>query len=296
MIEKKRFPLSVVVVGILVVVLALTVGIAVAGNTDDGGSGLTLQVPVSYASCEPGPDEIVLSGVPDGFKAQIDVRRFFPDNSSVLLASTGPVDPDDGKVVLWFDNYPPVDQWDVNPDTGERSIVLAAFGVVFNDDWTVKDNVSEKWTVTCTKEEPTKTPEPTPTKTPEPTPTNTPEPPTPTPEPAEGEGCTPGYWRQPHHYDSWVATGYSPDDTFASIFGVGPSIALGDAVQLNGGGENAMIRHAVAALLNAASPDVTYAFSVNDVISMVQDAYANGTFEAVKDQFEAENEAGCPLN
>jgi hypothetical protein len=28
------------------------------------------------------------------------------------------------------------------------------------------------------------------------------------------EWCSPGYWRQEHHYGSWEATGYSPDDLF----------------------------------------------------------------------------------
>lgn len=71
---------------------------------------------------------------------------------------------------------------------------------------------------------------------------------------------------------------------------------LGDAVRLNGGGERALARHAVAALLNAANTNVSYLYSEADVISMVQNAYASGNFEGVKNLFEAQNEAGCPLN
>jgi hypothetical protein len=127
---------------------------------------------------------------------------------------------------------------------------------------------------------------------PDPTPTPTPSP-TPTP-PAGGEGCTPGYWKQEQHFGSWVT--YEPGDSFDTVFGVDSSFAtLLDAVSANGGGENALGRHAVAALLNAASADVASSFTTADVIQMVQDAYESGDFETVKDQFEADNETGCPL-
>jgi hypothetical protein len=31
-----------------------------------------------------------------------------------------------------------------------------------------------------------------------------------------GQGCTPGYWKQPHHFHSWV--GYTPGQLFSSVF------------------------------------------------------------------------------
>lgn len=169
---------------------------------------------------------------------------------------------------------------------------------VFNVD---KDNY-------CT-DQPTPTPPPPPTETPVPPtetpvpptetpvpPTETPVPPTATP-PSGGQGCTPGYWRQEHHYDSWV--NYSPGDDYEAVFGVDASFnphTLGDAVRLGGGGERALARHAVAALLNAANPDVSYAYTESDVVTMVQSAYASGNFEGIKNLFEAQNEMGCPLN
>lgn len=142
---------------------------------------------------------------------------------------------------------------------------------------------------------PTKTPEP-PTKTPTPLPpTNTPPAPTNTPQPSGGQGCTPGYWRQTHHFDSW--TNYSPTDSYNGTFGVNGSFnTLLDAVWARGGQENAMARHAVAALLNSVNPDVSYAYSEADVIAMVQSAYATGNFEGIKNLFETQNEKGCPLN
>jgi hypothetical protein len=39
------------------------------------------------------------------------------------------------------------------------------------------------------------------------------------------EWCSPGYWRQDQHLDSWEATGYSPDDFFYDNLGYYPTIS-----------------------------------------------------------------------
>ena len=118
----------------------------------------------------------------------------------------------------------------------------------------------------------------------------------PTPEDGDGEGCTPGFWRQPHHLDSWV--GYSPGDSFDAVFGVdaqGDQTLL-EAVWQGGGGARALGRHAVAALLNSVDPDVQYEFSEAEVIQIVQDAYASGDFNGAKNLLEGQNEQYCPLD
>ena len=68
------------------------------------------------------------------------------------------------------------------------------------------------------------------------------------------------------------------------------------ALNSTGGGIDALARHGVAALLNAASPDVDYTFSVGDVIAKVQAAIDSGDYETNKDILAAENEAGCPID
>ena len=110
------------------------------------------------------------------------------------------------------------------------------------------------------------------------------------------EGCSPGYWKHEKHFDSWV--GYSPADDIRRIFGVRmPGYpTLLEALRLKGGGANALLRHATAALLNAANPDVTYCYTEAQVIEMVQTAFGSQDYEATKDLFEAQNELGCPLN
>ncbi len=118
---------------------------------------------------------------------------------------------------------------------------------------------------------------------------------TPPPPPGGGEGCTPGYWKQAHHFDSWL--GYTPGDSFDATFGVASSFdTLLDGLKAKGGQENALARHAVAALLNSATGGVDYEYSTAEVIAIVQDAYASGDYETAKDLLAAENEMGCPLN
>ena len=82
--------------------------------------------------------------------------------------------------------------------------------------------------------------------------------------------CSPGYWRQDQHLDSWAATGYSPDDNFFDATGVQATrtpqgIAEGapedptlfevvDNPQWYGGDDT----NIVADLLSAAHPEVNY--------------------------------------
>ena len=122
------------------------------------------------------------------------------------------------------------------------------------------------------------------------------------------EGCTPGYWKQPQHLDSWI--GYDPSNGFFDVFVREITIrwsqkrkprpftnpTLLQALQAKGGGINALARHAVAALLNASNPAVSYAYTVDEVILWTQAAIDSGSYGPTKDLFEEANEAGCPLN
>jgi hypothetical protein len=113
----------------------------------------------------------------------------------------------------------------------------------------------------------------------------------------ETKGCTPGYWKHKHHFDSWV--GYSPDDLYDVVFGVTstfPAETLIEVLQQGGGEEKALGRHAVAALLNSTNPDVSYAHSNSEVTAIVQNAYATGQFKAAKKTLAAKNKLGCPLD
>jgi hypothetical protein len=119
----------------------------------------------------------------------------------------------------------------------------------------------------------------------------------PPPPPPALEGCTPGYWKQSQHFNAWV--GYAPADSFQAVFGRPVAGTLLDALNANGGGLNALRRHAVAALLNASNPSVDPDPAIDttaEVIAAFQAAYDSGDYETTKNMFEASNEAGCPLN
>lgn len=116
------------------------------------------------------------------------------------------------------------------------------------------------------------------------------------------EGCTPGYWKHDKHFDSWM--NYDPGDSFNATFGVtyfSATLTLGGAVALGSAIPEALARHAVAALLNAASPGVDYAYTEAQVKAMVSAAFNSGDLsqmEDTKDLLEGANEEDddCPLN
>ena len=155
---------------------------------------------------------------------------------------------------------------------------------------------------------PTNTPTNTPTITPTFTLTNTPTN-TATPTPIPFQGCTPGYWRQSQHLDSWTATGFSPNQTLESVFDVPDSLGLDNrtlrqALSFTGGsgtagGARILFRAAVSALLNSAHPDVNYPRTTAEVIADVNAALASGnrsTMLALAAELDADNNLGCPLN
>jgi hypothetical protein len=127
----------------------------------------------------------------------------------------------------------------------------------------------------------------------------------PEPEPG-GEGCTPGYWK--NHLDSWVPTGFSPTQQLATVFSPSGLGSLGtatllDALKFKGGSsltakKQILLRTAVASLLNAAHPDVSFG-SPADVIAAVNAALATGdadTILGLAGSLDEQNNAGCPLN
>jgi hypothetical protein len=113
-----------------------------------------------------------------------------------------------------------------------------------------------------------------------------------------GQGCTPGYWKQEHHFADWTAP-YETDDLFSDHFDDAfPGSTLVEVADGNGGGLIALGRHTVAAVLNAANPEVSYDFTPQEVIDAFNAVYpgSKGDYETLKNQLEDFNEQGCPLN
>ena len=118
--------------------------------------------------------------------------------------------------------------------------------------------------------------------------------------------CSPGYWKQNHHFDSYV--GYSPNDFFSTVFGESITIMWGakgkpqpisnptllQVLEANGGGLSSLARATVGALLNASALNSGY--TTAQVISMFNATYpgSNSDYEALKAQFTGSE--NCPLN
>lgn len=122
----------------------------------------------------------------------------------------------------------------------------------------------------------------------------------PPPPPPATQGCTPGYWKQKQHFDSWTAP-YTPTTLFSSVFeDAFPGMTLLDVLNDNGNktGLEALGRHTVAALLNGASAGVSYGLTDQEVIDAFNAVYpgTKNQLNAQKDKFAAANERGCPLN
>ena len=111
---------------------------------------------------------------------------------------------------------------------------------------------------------------------------------------AKPGGCTPGFWK--NHPTVWQ--GYSPSDNFDKVFGVKyfGKLTLLQAAGLEGGGYNALARHAVAALLSASNPLIKYGLSAPEIIAMVQQAFKTKNPEPTKNVLAALNESGCPID
>ena len=112
------------------------------------------------------------------------------------------------------------------------------------------------------------------------------------------EGCSHGYWKNCRHFDEWTRP-YCPRTPFGRVFeNAFRCKSLYQVLWLRGGGLNALGRETVAALLNAASPDVDFGMTPDEVIAAFNDVYPGSArdYEELKDHFEALNTRGCPLN
>lgn len=120
-----------------------------------------------------------------------------------------------------------------------------------------------------------------------------------------GEGCTPGYWKQPQHFDSWPE-GITPETVYSDIFGRTITIRTGDglvtdptllqALSALGGKVNTAARHSTAAYLNSVTSGVSYDLNTDQVISNLQTSIDNNDFGSLIEALVNFNEQGCPLN
>ena len=118
------------------------------------------------------------------------------------------------------------------------------------------------------------------------------------------------------HHDSWAATGYATSTKLGDVFsGVGQYKLFGQPLskytmlnalnfpdedpQTVDGAAQLLARAGVAAVLNAAHPDVSFGMTAAEVISAVNtalDSKDRQTMLALQSSLDAANNQGCPLN
>ncbi len=119
------------------------------------------------------------------------------------------------------------------------------------------------------------------------------------------DGCTPGFWKQPQHFDSWVD--FTTGQSVGSVFDDADSTAgntLLEALNFMGGddlegAERILLRAAVAGILNGAHSEVNYPIPVSDLIDQVNAAIVSEDRDTMLDLaalIDFVNNLGCPLN
>ncbi len=125
------------------------------------------------------------------------------------------------------------------------------------------------------------------------------------------QGCTPGFWK--NHLSAWGPTGYSPYQKVGTVWPQASAYTFNgktldqytllEALSFPGGTDTngaaqILLRVGVAALLNAASPNISYPLSASQVISQVGSALSSGdrtTMLKLANQLDAFNNLPCPL-
>jgi hypothetical protein len=134
------------------------------------------------------------------------------------------------------------------------------------------------------------------------------------PPPPLGKGCTPGYWKQDQHFDSWVPTGLKTTDLVGKLFSNAylytldgkqmSKYTLVEALSFKGGSgtdgaAQILLRAAVAAELNAKYQGMGYPVTAGAIITAVQNALASnnrGTMILLAARLDEMNNLGCVLN
>jgi len=132
--------------------------------------------------------------------------------------------------------------------------------------------------------------------------------------PPTGNGCTPGYWKQTQHFDSWVPTGLKPTDLVSSVFSQSSLYSLSgkklsaytlvDGLGFKGGSDlsgaaQILLRAGIAAELNARYSGMNYPLTAGEIVTAVNNALASGnrdTIIALATQLDTNNNLGCRLN
>ena len=108
-------------------------------------------------------------------------------------------------------------------------------------------------------------------------------------------GCSPGYWKQSQHFDSYPQ-GVGPNSLFTSVGfdNAFPGKTLVQVLSTGGGGLTALGRIIVGAYLNAATIN-GFPYTKQQVVNDFNAVFPGGDYEKLKSKYEALQDP-CPFN
>jgi hypothetical protein len=255
------------------------------------GTTITFSTPETRSECTASgmTDEVFTTGVPSTWvvRGQINVGHMtlVGGNPTFVITQVIPVNqtnPQGGNIFVEI-QYPPLSSIPDNAEGNKEYHVEPQLEVIVNGQFVLTLGPGQDWDVFCSEDPP------------------------PPPPPGPFAGCTPGYWKQTQHFDSWPA-GVQPATSFESVFGPipGDSPSFLDALQGGGGSglEGALKilrRAAAAAYLNAAQPDnlLNYGYDPTFLVFVVNQVANSGDRNLILQVAAAIddlNNRGCTLN
>jgi len=113
--------------------------------------------------------------------------------------------------------------------------------------------------------------------------------------PGNAQGCSPGYWKQSQHFDSYPV-GVTPNSLFTSVGfeNAFPNKTLVQVLSTGGGGLTALGRIIVGAYLNAATIP-NFPFTAQQVVNDFNAVFPGGDYEKLKSKYENLQDP-CPFN
>src|SRR5262249_22775179 len=121
-------------------------------------------------------------------------------------------------------------------------------------------------------------------------------------------GCTPGFWKQDQHFDSWV--GFTQNQTLGSVFTIPAQFSslsnktLLEALNFPGGSTlteaaQILLRVGTGSLPHSSSLGGKFPLTTSQVIMQINQALASGnrdTILGLANQLDQLNNARCPLS
>ena len=124
-----------------------------------------------------------------------------------------------------------------------------------------------------------------------------------------GEGCPVSFWKNGGQPDAWEGTGIGPDARLENYIAALPAqlsrpeqnmdpagLSFEQSLRLRGSGVNRLLREAAASYLNAASSEVNFDLTTEEVVALVRAAVDGGDVQNSTKTLAGFNHQACPFD